>query len=117
SGRSLTTLTQLTGDTSWCTQYRSRKNNPALDPSFTFPQAAPGLAAGKFPAIPVTDADLSPDDHIQAIANTRGIPFCLYRARRYESVSRVGPAGDKSRGSENLAQHWPNRNCSLSDMA
>jgi hypothetical protein len=32
----------------------------------------PGLATGQFTAIPRTDADLSPDNHIQAIANTAG---------------------------------------------
>jgi hypothetical protein len=68
----LTNLMQLTLDTSWWTRYRSRANNPDLDPGFTFPQAIPGLNQGQFPAIPRTDADLSPDDHIQAIANTAG---------------------------------------------
>jgi ferritin-like protein len=71
----LTNLMQLTVDTSWWTRYRSRANNPDLDPNFVFPQAIPGLAAGKFPAIPRSDADLSPDDHIQAIANTAGFHF------------------------------------------
>src|SRR6202166_427301 len=68
----LTNLMQLTLDTRWWTRYRSGANNPDLDPSFKFPQAVPGLAAGQFTAIPRTDADLSPDDHIQAIANTAG---------------------------------------------
>ncbi len=68
----LTNLMQLTLDTSWWTRYRSSANNPDLDPTFVFPQAVPGLASGKFPAIPRSDADLSPDDHIQAIANTAG---------------------------------------------
>jgi hypothetical protein len=68
----LTNLMQLTLDTSWWTRYRSSANNPDLDPSFVFPQAVPGLALGQFPAIPRTDADLTPDDHIQAIANTAG---------------------------------------------
>src|SRR6202030_2651192 len=31
----------------------------------------------KFPAIPITDADLSPDDHIQAIANTAAFHFAF----------------------------------------
>jgi hypothetical protein len=35
-----------------------------------FPQAVPGLNKGTFTAIPRTDADLSPDAHLQAIANT-----------------------------------------------
>jgi ferritin-like protein len=66
----LTNLMQLTLDTSWWTRYRSDANNPDLDRSFVFPQAVPDLAKGTFTAIPRTDADLSPDDHIQAIANT-----------------------------------------------
>src|SRR5215471_14310771 len=68
----LTNLMQLTLDTSWWTRYRSSENNPDLDPSFTFPQAVPGLASGQFTAIPRTNADLTPNDHIQAIANTAG---------------------------------------------
>jgi hypothetical protein len=68
----LTNLMQLTLDTSWWMRYRSRDNNPDLDPGFVFPQAIPGLSQGQFPAIPRTDADLAPDDHIQAIANTAG---------------------------------------------
>jgi hypothetical protein len=71
----LTNLMQLTVDTSWYTRYRSRANNPDLDSSFTFPQAIPGLATGQHPAIPRTDADLSPDGHIQAIANTAAFHF------------------------------------------
>jgi hypothetical protein len=68
----ITNLMQLTLDTSWWTRYRSRSQNPDLDPGFMFPQAVPGLAAGQFTAIPRSDADLSPDAHIQAIANTAG---------------------------------------------
>ena len=48
--------------------------NPDLGGSF--PPAVPGLAEGKFPAIPRNDADLHPHDHIQAIANTAGFHFC-----------------------------------------
>src|SRR3981189_3250257 len=59
----LTNLMRLTVDTSWWTRYRSREHNPDLDPGFTFPQAIPGLAAGQFPAIPRTDADLTPHAH------------------------------------------------------
>jgi hypothetical protein len=73
----LTNLMQLTVDTSWWTRYRSRTANPDLDPAFKFPQAIPGLAAGKFPAIPRSDADLAPDKHIQAIANTAGFHFAF----------------------------------------
>jgi len=71
----LTNLMQLTLDTSWWTRYRSRANNPDLDPSFVFPQAVPGLNSGKFTAIPRTDADLAPADHLQAIANTAAFHF------------------------------------------
>ena len=66
----LTNLMQLTIDTSWYTRYRSDKHNPDLDPHFVFPQAVPDLAKGQFTAIPRTDDDLSPDDHLQAIVNT-----------------------------------------------
>jgi hypothetical protein len=68
----LTNLMQLTLDTSWWTRYRSSNRNPDLDPNFVFPQAVPGLNKGQFTAIPRTDADLTPDAHIQAIANTAG---------------------------------------------
>jgi hypothetical protein len=73
----LTNLMQLTVDTSWWTRYRSRTANPDLDPGFKFAQAIPGLAAGKFPAIPRSDADLAPSLHIQAIANTAGFHFAF----------------------------------------
>jgi hypothetical protein len=69
----LTNLMELSPDTSWYTRYRSRTGNPDLGD--TFPQAIPGLKKGKFPAIPRSDKDLAPDDHIQAIANTAGFHF------------------------------------------
>jgi hypothetical protein len=65
----LTNLMQLTVDTSWWTRYRSSTNNPDLNP-IAFAQAVPGLHNGQFTAIPITDADLSPELHMQAIANT-----------------------------------------------
>jgi hypothetical protein len=68
----LTNLMKLTLDTSWWTRYRSSTHNPDLDPNFVFPQAVPDLHKGQFPAIPRSDADLFPDAHIQAIANTAG---------------------------------------------
>ncbi len=71
----LTNLMQLTVDTSWWTRYRSRANNPDLDPGFAFPQAVPSLSVGQHPAIPRSDADLSPTPHLQAIANTAGFHF------------------------------------------
>jgi hypothetical protein len=69
----LTNLMQLTVDTSWWTRYRSRTKNP--DFGDTFPQAVPGLKNGKFPAIPRTNSDLTPNKHLQAIANTAGFHF------------------------------------------
>src|SRR6201982_1132050 len=69
----LTNLMQLTADTSWWTRYRSRTKNP--DFGDTFDQAVPSLAVGQHPAIPRTDDDLTPTDHIQAIANTAGFHF------------------------------------------
>jgi hypothetical protein len=71
----LTNLMQLAVDTSWWTRYRSRANNPDLDPGFMFPQAVPSLSVGQHPAIPRSDDDLTPKDHIQAIANTAGFHF------------------------------------------
>jgi hypothetical protein len=65
----LTNLTQLTLDTSWWTRYRSSTNNPDVNPT-AFEQAVPDLHKGQFAAIPRTDADLHPHEHIQAIANT-----------------------------------------------
>src|ERR1700731_2422861 len=52
----LTNLMNLTVDTSWWTRYRSRDFNPDLDPNHIFPQVVPTLFAGRFPAIPRTDA-------------------------------------------------------------
>jgi Ferritin-like domain len=69
----LTNLMQLTVDTSWWTTYRSDSQNP--DFGDTLPQAIPDLAVGQHPAIPRSDGDLSPPDHLQAIANTAGFHF------------------------------------------
>src|SRR5438874_4179279 len=69
----LTNLMELTVDTSWWTRYRSSTKNPDLGD--TFRQAVPDLAKGSFPAIPRSDADLEPEKHIQAIANTAGFHF------------------------------------------
>jgi hypothetical protein len=71
----LTNLMELTVDTSFWTRYRSDSQNP--DFGDKLPQAVPGLAAGRFPAIPRSDDDLSPGDHLQAIANTAGFHFCF----------------------------------------
>jgi len=69
----LTNLMQLTVDTSWWTRYRSGTKNP--DFGDIFDQAVPSLNKGQHPAIPKTDDDLTPNDHIQAIANTAGFHF------------------------------------------
>lgn len=71
----LTNLMQLTIDTSWWTRYRSDSLNP--DFGDTLPQAVPGLATGQHPGIPRSNADLSPPDHLQAIANTAGFHFAF----------------------------------------
>jgi len=78
----LTNLMNLTVDTSWWTRYRSRDKNPDLNPGFTFQQAVADLSnKTKFPqglpAIPRSDNDLTPGDHIQAIANTAGFHFAF----------------------------------------
>ncbi len=73
----LTNLMQLTVDTSYWTRYRSRTENPDLDPNFVFPQAVPDLFKGQFPAIPRDNNDLKPGKHIQAIANTAGFHFAF----------------------------------------
>jgi len=70
----LTNLMALTVDTSWWTRYRSSTKNPDFGNEFA--PAVPGLAAGKFPAIPRNNGDLEPEKHIQAIANTAGFHFC-----------------------------------------
>ena len=69
----LTNLMRLTVDTSFWTRYRSRTMNPDFGDSF--PPAVPGLAVGEHPAIPRSDSDLTPSDHLQAIANTAGFHF------------------------------------------
>jgi Ferritin-like domain len=67
----LTNLMNLTVDTSWFTRYRST-DNPDL--GGTFPQAIDLI---NLPAIPRTDADFEPADHIQAIANTAAFHFAM----------------------------------------
>jgi hypothetical protein len=78
-GKRLTNLLELTVDTSYWTRYRDSEKNPDLGD--TFAQAIPGLADGKFPAIPRNNDDLKgstdtqPSAHIQAIANTAAFHF------------------------------------------
>jgi hypothetical protein len=68
----LTNLTKLSVDTSWYTRYRSI-SNPDLGAKAT--QALPALADGQFTAIPRTNADFAPANHVQAIANTAAFHF------------------------------------------
>ena len=65
----LTNLMQLTVDTSWYVRYRS-KTNP--DFGATYPQA---VTIEDKPAIPITNADFGPPDHIQVIADTAAFHF------------------------------------------
>jgi hypothetical protein len=69
----LTNLMQLTINTSFWTRYRSDSQNP--DFGDVLPNAVPDLATGQHPAIPRSNADLAPPDHLQAIANTAGFHF------------------------------------------
>jgi rubrerythrin len=69
----LTNLMQLTVDTTWYTRYRSDTKNPDFGDSF--PPAVPDLLKGQFPAIPRSDSDLMPPDHLTAIANTAAWHF------------------------------------------
>jgi Ferritin-like domain len=71
----ITNLMQLTVDTTFWTKYRSSSKNPDLGD--TFAPAIPSLLNGKFPAIPRDDHDLTPGDHIQAIANTAAFHFAF----------------------------------------
>jgi hypothetical protein len=100
----LTNLTRLTIDTSYWTRYRSRDFNPDLgDPQSDFPQAIPSLFAGQFPAIPRTDADLTPAGHIQAIANTAAAQHRADRNHALPDLARQGgqrASSDRSQKSQ-----------------
>ncbi len=67
----LTNIMNLTVDTSWYTRYRST-DNPDLGGSF--PQA---IDLVNVPAIPRTNDDFGPADHVQAIANTAAFHFAM----------------------------------------
>jgi hypothetical protein len=69
----LTNLMELTVDTSWWTRYRSRTQNPDFGDKFA--PAIPGLLKGKFPAIPRSEKDLTPPEHLRAIVNTAAFHF------------------------------------------
>jgi len=111
----LTNLTQLSVDTSWWTRYRSRTQNP--DFGDTFPQAVPGLfMSGQFPAIPRSDDDLKPANHLQAIANTAGFHFCHDRTRGHQSLPVAGAAGHSSGGVAHPAEYRPDEDDALSNL-
>ena len=65
----LTNLMHLTVDTNWYVRYRS-KTNP--DFGATFPQA---VTIVDKPAIPLTNSDFGPKDHVQALADTAAFHF------------------------------------------
>jgi len=67
----LTNIMNLTVDTSWYTRYRST-DNPDLGAAF--PQA---IDLVNLPAIPRTDDDFGPAEHVQAIANTAAFHFAM----------------------------------------
>jgi Ferritin-like domain len=67
----LTSLTNLTVDTSWYTRYRSTANP---DLGGTFPQAIDLI---NVTAIPRNNEDFTPKTHIQAIANTAAFHFAM----------------------------------------
>jgi hypothetical protein len=67
----LTSLMNLTVDTSWFTRYRSTGNPDFGD---TFPQA---IDLVNVPAIPRSNDDFAPAEHIQAIANTAAFHFAM----------------------------------------
>src|SRR5437667_7779325 len=66
----LTHLTKLTLDPRSWTRYRSRTENPELNPNFVFPQAIPDLSHGQHTAIPRTNTDTDDPNLLQVIANT-----------------------------------------------
>jgi len=69
----LTNLMELTVDTTWWARYRSRTGNPDFGDKFT--AVIPGLLKGKFPAIPRSEKDLTPPDHLLAIVNAAAFHF------------------------------------------
>jgi hypothetical protein len=71
----ITNLLQLTVDTTWWTRLRAREFNSDLNPKHTFAPVVKSLAMGSFPGIPRTNADLTPNNHLQAIANTAAFHF------------------------------------------
>jgi hypothetical protein len=111
----LTNLMELTVDTSWWTRYRSDSKNPDLGD--TLPQAVPDLAVGKHPAIPRSDDDLTPPEHLQAIANTAAFHFGTIEQGGTSLYASLCAASDEPGGAAHPAQHRPHGNDALPDLA
>jgi hypothetical protein len=111
----LTNLMQLSVDTTWWTRYRSRTKNPDFGDSF--PPAVPKLAVGQHPAIPRSDADLGPNDHIQAIANTAGFHFGTIEQGGTSLYPSLAQKSLKCGSIANRAQHRAHRGNALSNLA
>ena len=94
--------------TSFWTRYRSDSQNPDLGD--TLPQAVPGLAAGQFPAIPRSDDDLSPPDHLQAIANTAGFHFAWIEQGGTSARYTHGSKDDRSHAKRDDQPHPTGKN-------
>src|SRR5579884_4108917 len=103
----LTNLMQLTVDTSWWTRYRSSTKNPDLGDSF--PQAVPGHSQKRCRS----HSKCSHPGHCQHSS----VPLLLYRAGRHQPLPITGAACHQSRSAAHPAQHWPNRDCALPDVA
>jgi len=111
----LTNLMQLSVDTTWWTRYIAAAQRIQISATPSRKQSPPSLWA-IIPPIPKTDADLSPSDHLQAIANTAGFHF--------GTSSKAAPASIPPwrRGSQTLkfanrAQHRAHGSHALPDLA
>jgi hypothetical protein len=113
----ITNLMKLIIDTSWWTRYRSDSQNPDLNPSFKFPQAVPGLAAGPHTAILRTNYDLYPDAHLQAIANTAAFHFATIEQGGTTLLPFDGAEGQQCGSLANSDQHRSSRDSTLPDLA
>jgi hypothetical protein len=113
--RRLTNLMELTVDTSYWTRYRSDSQNPDLGD--TLPQAVPGLAAGKFPAIPRTNDDLRPRKHLQAIANTAAFHFGMIEQGGTSLYASLAQRVSDPEVLRILLKHRPDRDDALPNLA
>ena len=97
----LTNLMELTVDTSWWTRYRSRTQNPDFGDKFA--PAIPGLLKGKFPAIPRSDKDLTPPEHLRAIVNillSIGPTETMHFQVWHDKAGNIQPVTDPTNGLE-----------------